>query len=374
MNLLEIYARKHKELGFTMDESQQQTILKLSRIYQQLNEQNSQNQQAFSWLDKLKKTLNSDCFSSNSKKKNTVKGLYLWGGVGRGKSHLVDVFFDALPFENKLRMHFYHFMQRIHLELKTLSGEVDPLCKVAENIANEACVICFDEFFVSDITDAMLLAGLLDALFARGVCLVATSNISPKKLYQHGLQRARFLPAIALIEQHCEVFHLQGQHDYRLRSLEQADLYYFPLNESTDAKLAHCFELLASGKEIRTNFDISINGRKLPVIKASSNAIQFDFSTLCLAPRNAADFIKIADQYWVVFVCNVPEMNAEMEDAARRFLMMVDEFYDRKIKLVLSAQVPLFQLYQGEKLTFEFQRCYSRLQEMQSHEYLISER
>lgn len=300
------------------------------------------------------------------------RGLYLWGGVGRGKTYLVDTFHDCLPFERKLRIHFHRFMQRVHTELKALDGEKNPLLIVADQIAEEAIVVCFDEFFVTDIADAMILGGLMEALFERGVTLVATSNIVPSGLYENGLQRQRFLPAIAQIEKHTQVVNVDAGIDYRLRTLEQAELYYCPLGPDADASLADSFDALAP--EVGRHWErLEINGRYLSSRRVADDVVWFDFSELCETPRSPSDYIELARIYHAVILSGVPAMGRSNDDAARRFINMVDEFYDRNVKLVLSAAVPVMDLYSTGGLEFAFQRTVSRLQEMQSREYLARE-
>ena len=305
------------------------------------------------------------------------RGLYFWGGVGRGKTYLMDMFFDALPIDQKLRIHFHRFMRRVHQELATLADTKNPLEIVADRIAAEAKVICFDEFFVSDITDAMILAGMFDALFKRGVCLVATSNIAPDGLYRDGLQRTRFLPAIGLIKQHTEVLNIDGGVDYRLRTLERAELYYTPLDGGADASLLQSFERLIPQRDSecvshRIDTSIEVEGRRINARYLADDVVWFDFDAICDGPRSQNDYIEIAKEFHAVLISDVPQMGPHNEDRARRFINLVDEFYDRNIKLVLSAAVNLQDLYQEGRLAFEFQRTCSRLQEMQSHEYLAS--
>ncbi len=303
-----------------------------------------------------------------------VKGVYFWGGVGRGKTYLMDTFYDALPFERKMRAHFHRFMQRVHQELKGLSGEKNPLNLIADRLAAEARVICFDEFFVSDITDAMILGGLFEQLFSRGVTLVATSNIVPDDLYKDGLQRSRFLPAIALINQHTDVINVDGGVDYRLRALEQAELYHFPLDEGADKSLERSFiRLNPDARHTLKNEALEIEGRPIVALCVSDDVVWFDFKALCDGPRSQNDYIELAREFHAVLISNVPRMDAALDDLARRFVNLVDEFYDRNVKLVLSAEVPLEQLYAGGRLEFEFERTRSRLLEMQSHDYLAKE-
>ncbi|ATJ82176.1 ATPase, AFG1 family [Halomonas beimenensis] len=298
-----------------------------------------------------------------------VSGLYFWGGVGRGKTYLVDTFFEALPFPEKIRTHFHRFMQRVHNELEHYKGERNPLTLVADKFAAEARVICFDEFFVKDITDAMILANLLEALFARGVVLVATSNIVPAELYKDGLQRARFLPAIDLIERHCEVVNVDSGIDYRLRALERAEIFHAPLDAAAEAELARSFREIA-GHEGEADAPIEINRRVLHSRRLHDDVVWFEFRELCDGPRSQNDYIELAREYHSVLVSNVPCMDGATDDQARRFINMVDEFYDRGVKLLMSAEAPAEALYRDGKLEFEFQRTLSRLQEMQSHEYL----
>lgn len=301
-----------------------------------------------------------------------VQGLYFWGGVGRGKTYLMDVFYDCLPFEEKLRVHFHRFMQTVHQALVRLDGQKNPLDQVAADIADRYRVICFDEFFVSDITDAMILGGLFEKLFDMGVTLVATSNIVPDELYRNGLQRQRFLPAIAALKAHCEVVNVDGGTDYRLRALEQAELYYYPLGESAEQSLMKSLMSLAPD-ELSENTGIEINGRTLTSRFEADDIVWFSFAELCDGPRSQNDYIELARIYHAVIVSDVPQMGAANDDQARRFINMVDEFYDRQVKLVLSAEVPIAELYSDGKLAFEFERTCSRLLEMQSSDYLASE-
>lgn len=298
-----------------------------------------------------------------------VRGLYLWGGVGRGKTYLVDTFFECLPFERKKRIHFHRFMHKVHHELRELKEQRDPLQLVAQRFAEQARVLCFDEFFVADITDAMLLAGLLRGLFQRGVTMIATSNIPPDRLYWNGLQRARFFPAIELIKTHMQVAQIDGAVDYRLRHLEQAELYHYPLDSRADTALLGAFEHVAP-EPGREGVSLEIEGRHICTRRYADGVVWLDFAALCGGPRSTADYIEIARCFHTVLVSQVPAMAAERDDEARRFLNLVDELYDRNVKLVMTAEVAVEGLYRGKRLAFEFERAISRLKEMQSHDYL----
>ncbi|MBH97054.1 MAG: cell division protein ZapE [Rhodospirillaceae bacterium] len=298
-----------------------------------------------------------------------VRGVYLWGDVGRGKTFLMDLFYNSLPFEEKLREHFHRFMGNVHNALKNINAEQDPLQLVADKLAKQTRVICFDEFFVSDIADAMILGTLFEALFQRGITLVTTSNIKPDDLYKDGLQRQRFLKAISLVKQNTQIIKLEGSIDYRLRLLERADVYQYPLGKLADKKLAKYFSSFASGIG-RENLEINILGRKIRALREAQDVVWFDFYQVCDGPRSHNDYIELARCYQTVLISNVPQLTKEQENQCRRFISLVDEFYDRRVKLILSAEKELNNLYIGEKLVSEFRRTKSRLEEMQSHDYL----
>jgi cell division protein ZapE len=300
------------------------------------------------------------------------RGLYIWGGVGRGKTHLVDTFYDSLALERKLRVHFHRFMQRVHSALTQHSGAKNPLEVVADEIADEALVLCFDEFFVSDIGDAMILGGLIDALFRRGVTLVATSNIPPQELYRDGLQRSRFLPAIALLEQHLTVTQLEAATDYRFRTLQRADLWHVPHDGAASAALSEYF-LSLTGQEAGDPKTVDINQRAVNLLADAPGVAWATFSTLCEEPRSAVDYVEMAREYHTVLIEQIPLLDRDKEDAARRFINLVDEFYDRNVKLIATAVQPPETLYDGSRLRFEFDRTVSRLQEMRTQEYLKAE-
>jgi cell division protein ZapE len=300
------------------------------------------------------------------------RGLYLWGGVGRGKTWLMDLFFQSLPFPQKRRRHFHRFMYEVHAQLKQLGEQQSPLEEVAANIAADIRVICFDEFFVTDIADAMILGTLFESLFRRGVTLVATSNVPPRDLYKEGLQRARFLPAIELLEQNTLVLPVDGGTDYRLRQLTQAGTYLLSDAADTAKRLEALFAELSDG-ETREGGTVEIEGRQIPVVREDSNAIWFDFESLCEGPRSQNDYIELARNYQSVIVANVPRFTGQRENAARRFIALVDELYDHNVNLIVSAAAAPHDLYHGERLAFEFQRTISRLIEMQTEEYLARE-
>lgn len=298
-----------------------------------------------------------------------VNGLYLWGGVGRGKTHLMDAFHESLPFEAKQRTHFHRFMLEVHERRRHYPDARDPLKRVAADIAARVRVLCFDEFYVSDIADAMILGRLFEALFKRGVTLVATSNCAPDGLYLNGLQRANFLPAIETLKRHVRVLNVDGGVDYRLRALTRAELYHWPNDTRADDIFAAAFEDIAP-EPGTPGAPLEIHGRTLHSRRLADGVAWFDFAELCEGPRSAADYIELAREYHTVLLSNIPQLTLEREDPARRFINLVDEFYDRGVKLLLSAEVAQEQLYLGRKLVFEFQRTQSRLREMQSQEYL----
>ena len=301
-----------------------------------------------------------------------VKGLYLWGGVGRGKTWLMDLFYSSLPFGERRRRHFHRFMHDVHAELARLKHVRNPLERIAAHIAREVRVLCFDELYVADIADAMILGALFDALFRRGVTLVATSNVPPAELYKDGLQRERFLPAIALLERHLEVLHLPGASDYRLRQLTQARIYLSADAADSRACLQALFASLAD-HDTQSGGTLQIEGRPIPVIRASANVAWFDFAALCTGPRSQEDYIEIAREYQSLLVSDVPVFDAQHEDDARRFIALIDELYDRNVNLIVSAQAAPARLYRGERLGALFARTASRLTEMQSTDYLARE-
>ncbi|UOG91151.1 MAG: AFG1 family ATPase [Candidatus Thiothrix sulfatifontis] len=298
-----------------------------------------------------------------------VRGAYLWGGVGRGKTWLMDMFYSRLPLTEKRRMHYHHFMFFIHEELKRLAHHRSPLEALAAQLAQEVRLLCIDEFHVMDIVDAMLLHGLLDAMCKHGITLVTTSNRPPDDLYLNGLQRERFLPAIALLKKHTHVVELDNQIDYRMLKRVSQDSFL----EDDDAvlvehELEKCFAELASGA-IEVGQDIDVQGRCLPTHRLSENIVWFDFKTLCETARSTRDYIELAERFDYIVLSGLHVLTEEHESAARRFLNLIDELYDRQVQFIFSTTIALDNLYQGEKLRFEFQRALSRLNEMQGDDY-----
>ena len=348
------------------DDVQREAVSRLDAIYQELTEKSPGDPAPTRMMAKFGRLLGRKAPTEASV---PARGLYMWGGVGRGKTWLMDLFFHSLPGSRKQRLHFHRFMLRVHDELSALQGQSDPLDIVADRFKAETDVLCFDEFFVSDITDAMLLGGLMQALFARGITLVATSNIPPDDLYRNGLQRARFVPAIEAIKQHCDIMNVDAGIDYRLRTLTQAHLWLSPLNDETARQMDKLWLALA-GTPRQQSPALEINHRPLATLSMADQTLAVSFTTLCVDARSQHDYIVLSRQFHTVMVFEVPVMTRLMESEARRFIALVDEFYERHVKLVVSAAVPLSEIYQGTQLQFEFQRCLSRLQEMQSEEYL----
>jgi len=308
---------------------------------------------------------------SLSRQATPITGMYLHGGVGRGKTMLMDLFYETLPVAAKRRIHFHRMMNEVHARLRE-SGDVQrPLDGVAAALARQARVLCFDEFFVSDIGDAMILGGLLDGLFRHGVTLVATSNSAPEDLYANGLQRERFLPAIRLLREHTTVVELDAGIDYRLRLMESAGTWFDSTKPGTDDRIRRYFDQMAPGRS-EAGKPLEILDRNIRTIREAKGVVWFDFEDVCGGPRSQADYIEIARRYQTVIVSGVPILTRELEDPARRFIALVDEFYDRRVKLILAAAAGVDGLYDGNRLRFEFERTRSRLVEMQSMAYLHS--
>lgn len=310
---------------------------------------------------------------------DAVAGLYLWGGVGRGKTFLIDLFYAGLPLpeskpggdvrNGKRRTHFHRFMRSVHERLRAHAGQRDPLAVIAREWRSQLRVLVLDEFFVSDIGDAMLLGRLLERLFAEGVVLVTSSNTAPANLYKDGLQRARFKPAIALIEKHCHVVHMESDTDYRLRELTRSPVYRAPLDDGSEAWLESRWHALG-GDDAHRDGSIELEGRRIATRARCKGMAWFEFAALCDGPRAAGDYIEIAREFHTMLLGNVPVMGADDDDAARRFVTLVDELYDRHVNLVCTADAPPPALYSGERLVGAFERTASRLIEMRSEEYL----
>ncbi len=362
--MMDLHSRYRDALtrqGLQSDPAQETAI----RALQQTGSELDGSPAPTNWLNLFRKNF------GNHTNTDPIRGVYLWGGVGRGKTFVMDMFFEALPFDEKLRYHFHRLMYRVHRRLKELQHLEDPLQTIADEFSEQARVICFDEFFVSDIADAMILGKLLSALFERQVTLVATSNITPDNLYRDGLQRQQFLPVIDLIKQHTNIVELNGDTDYRLRVLEQAEIFCSPLDDSADHKLASYFSRIAPDRGT-VNQPMEIHGRDIMTRQRADGIVWFDFQALCDGPRSQDDYIEIARCFQTVILSEVPSMAENRDAQARRFIALVDEFYDRRVNLIISAETGISGLYTGTRLTMEFQRTCSRLLEMQSTGYLAA--
>lgn len=340
------------------DDAQAAALVELDRIHRELLAA-----RPTSWLQRAAAAL---------RPPEAVRGLYLWGRVGRGKTFLVDLLYEGLGDVPRQRWHSHRFMGEVHARVRALPDTADTVAVVARELARDLRLLVLDEFFVGDIGDAMILGRLLDQLFAQGVTLATTSNQPPQELYRDGLQRASFLPAIALLERHCAVWRLDSTQDYRLRQLTRAATYLCPLGAAAEAALQAHFDRLA-GPAQRHAGPLRINDRDIPARALADGVAWFDFAALCEGPRSAADYIELARGFHTVLLSNVPRMGADKEDPARRFVHLVDEFYDRRVNLLLSAAADPLSLYQGQRLEREFERTSSRLVEMQSAEYLALE-
>jgi len=311
-------------------------------------------------------------FMSFLRKKHLIKGVYLWGGVGIGKTLLMDCLYQSLPFQNKLRMHFHAFMRRIHDQLTLHQGEQDPLPIIAHELARETMVLCFDELFVSDIADAMLLGRLFKALFAEGICLVTTSNVAPDDLYKNGVNRNQFLSAIALLKAETEIIPIPFTRDYRLRHLKTAGVFYTPLNKEAEENMEKSFAILTAGKSIDAS-PICINNRLIPIKKQAGDAIWFDFTEICTIPRSQRDYLLIAEKYRHVFISQIPMIKPEEKDTICLFISLIDVLYDARVKLVISSAEPVEQIYLRGYMISEYTRTHSRLLEMQSWDYFSND-
>ena len=342
---------------WSADPAQQAALTELDRIHQALVDSEQDG-----WLDR---------FSAFWKKPAPVRGLYFWGGVGRGKTFLVDLFYEGLPIKQKYRTHFHRFMRGMHEQLREHAGQSDPLARIAQRWRENLRVLVLDEFFVIDIGDAMLLARLLERLFAEGVTLVTTSNTAPENLYANGLQRDSFMPAIRLLQKFCVDLYAEGTEDYRIRALTRSPVYRVPLDSQADAWLAQRWSELSSHAEARAG-NIEIQTRKIPVRARGKSLVWFDFAALCDGPRGPGDYIEIAREFTTVLLGGIPQFGRMNEDAARRFVNLIDELYDRHVNLVCTAQDAPAALYSGQRLAGAFERTASRLIEMQSAQYLAT--
>ncbi|MGB1309983.1 MAG: cell division protein ZapE [Leucothrix sp.] len=353
------------------DEHQAMLIDALAPIYDELTTRShlsTRQEKKSSFFSRFLSLVSQD----EAEKPALIRGLYIWGGVGRGKTFIVDFFYQHLPIEKKQRTHFHSFMKSVHDQIRALGNIEDPLRTVAKNIATKTRVLCLDEMHVNDITDAMLLGGLFKYLFEDGVTLITTSNIEPAGLYKDGLQRKRFLPAIALLEQHTRIINSDGDMDYRMRALETANVYQIGTGEAVHNALQQYFSDMI-GKDAEIVYDpVKINGRDIPVKQRCKAIAWFGFEELCVNARSTLDYIELATQFSTILISDIPVMSSMQDDAARRFVNLIDEFYDRGVNVVVSAHAAPDALYTGKRLAFEFQRTVSRLMEMRSKEYLFS--
>ena len=361
MTPLERYEKDLSRADFHADSAQRNAVNHLQRLYDDLLATPAND----GWLSvKIARWF--------SKPAEPVKGLYFWGGVGRGKTYLMDLFHESLDMEQKRRVHFHRFMQGVHNELKQLRQERDPLALIATRWAQSTRILCLDEFFEEDIGDAMILSGLLESLFKQGVSMVTTSNSHPDTLYKNGLQRDRFKPAIELLKTYTEVLELEAGMDYRLQYLDRAEIYHYPLDEMAEENLIACLEHVATGR-YEANCELEILGRIIQARYLGDGVVWFDFDEICAGPRSHADYIELAKLFHTVIISGIQKMARDHDNPARRFIELVDEFYDRNVNLIVSAQTPPQKLYHGTRLRGAFERTASRLQEMQSHDYLARE-
>lgn len=346
----------HKE-GFYPDPNQERVVYEFQELFEQLT--STDQSSVFKLLLRMGIT-----------KPKLITGIYLWGSVGAGKTLLMDIFYLSLPGFKKRRWHFHKFMQEIHQDLKFFQGRANPLREIAKRFRKKKIrIICLDEFLVTDIADAMLLANLLAALFAEGITLVTTANVPPQDLYKNGLQRDRFLPAIALLQKNLKVIHLESQQDYRLRPQKPVGNYFCPLDDYAARSMQESFSHYAHYAGIQGGY-LEIGGRSIPNIKRDGKVIWFDFREICNPPRSQLDYLEIARRFSTVLISNIPRIAAEEKNSASYFIKLVDVFYDAKIKLIISAAVPITELYPEGELASQFKRTESRLIEMQGEEYL----
>ena len=357
MDVRQFYEHALAERGYQSDEAQLRAIDRLQRAYEE-------------WV--AYKAQRASTFKRLISRPAVPRGVYMWGGVGRGKSFLMDSFYSVVPVVRKTRLHFHEFMRDVHRQLDELKGIADPLDEVAKRIARQYRLICFDEFHVSDIADAMILYNLLKGLFDNGVSFVMTSNYEPSTLYPEGLHRDRMLPTIALLKERLDVMNIDAGIDYRKRVLEQVKVYHTPLNAKTDEQLRTAFAAVAETADEDPR--VHIEAREIRALRRAGSAIWFDFATLCGGPRSQNDYLELASRFQTVILSGIPRMSAAMSSEARRFTWLIDVFYDHKVKLIMSAAVEPDELYTVGTLSNEFHRTVSRIIEMQSKEYLEADR
>ncbi|AME24932.1 MULTISPECIES: cell division protein ZapE [Burkholderiaceae] len=357
MNVTEYYEHELETRGYQSDAAQLAAVERLQRCYDE-------------WV--AYKARRSNAFKKLISRPDLPRGVYMWGGVGRGKSFLMDSFFAVVPVQRKTRLHFHEFMREVHRELEELKGTADPLDELARRVAKRYRLICFDEFHVSDIADAMILYRLLDRLFGAGVQFVMTSNYDPDLLYPDGLHRDRLLPAIELIKSKLDVINVDAGTDYRKRTLSQVKAYHTPLGAAADQALRADFAKLAAVPD--ESPILRIEKRELKALRKADGVVWFDFATLCGGPRSQNDYLELASRFHAVILSEVPKMSPRNASEARRFTWLIDVFYDHKVKLLMSAEVPAEELYVEGPMANEFARTVSRITEMQSKEYLESER
>ena len=357
MNVKATYEAELAERGYSADPAQLRAVEELERCAREWADYKEQRSNAF------KKLIN---------RPDIPRGVYMYGGVGRGKSFLMDCFYNAVPLVRKTRLHFHEFMREVHRELSDLQGTVNPLDELGKRMAKRFRLICFDEFHVADITDAMILHRLLSALFENGVGFVTTSNFHPDGLYPGGLHRDRILPAIELLKANLEVINVDNGTDYRRRTLEALTLYHVPNGPVADAEMEKAFNALEESHD--EDPVLHIEARRIYARRMAGGMVWFDFKTLCGGPRSQNDYLEIASRFHTVFLSDVPHMPLRMASEARRFTWLIDVLYDRRVKLVISAAVPPIELYTDGPLAHEFPRTVSRLSEMQTPEYLSQER
>lgn len=357
MNVQEFYQHALEQRGYASDEAQLLAVKRLQQAYDDWSAYKASRSTRF------KRLINRPA---------VPRGVYMWGGVGRGKSFLMDSFYSVVPVVRKTRLHFHEFMRGVHQQLDELKGIANPLDEVAKRVAKKYRLICFDEFHVSDIADAMILYNLLTALFDNGVSFIMTSNYAPDTLYPDGLHRDRMLPTIALLKEKLDVLNVDAGNDYRKRTLEQVESYLTPLGADTDRALRHAFVAIAETADEEPH--IMVEGREIHTLRRAGGVIWFDFSALCGGARSQNDYLEIASRFHTVILSSIPRMTPAMASEARRFTWLIDVFYDRKIKLLMSAEVPPEQLYTEGIMASEFHRTVSRIIEMQSREYMESQR